>query len=213
MDSITKKNIRKKLARLKISELKSTNYYIINHLDSILKDKHFSNVFDCSICKKIFAELSIELPGAPAQTIDPEINKDDIIPCFGNLIQVLKEEVEIEKSKIESKYMPTQNDLTRWAIKESVLIYYQNLNMPPDLPVMVNRFDDRLKIELAPDFDVIARIWMEKLDELQRRDDKYGLTMEEFDKAEDDLMNGMRGSAFEKQLDRYREEFMQKLVR
>ena len=54
---------------------------------------------------------------------------------------------------------------------------------------------------------------MKKLDELKRRDDKYTLMEEEFDKAEADLLEGMRGSAFEKQLDRYREEFMQKLAR
>ena len=39
------------------------------------------------------------------------------------------------------------------------------------------------------------------------------MAREEYDKAEDDLNDGMRGSAFEKQLDRFRKEFMNKLAR
>jgi hypothetical protein len=162
---------------------------------------------------KKYAEMAIELPGAPAETGAPESDERDILPRFGNLINVLEENALEEKREIESKRMPSQNDLTRWALKDAVLSYYQGLSFPDDLPVIKNRFDDRLITELAPDFEKISKIWMQKLDELMRRDDKYTLTMEEYDKAELDLSEEMRGSAFEKQLDRYREDFMKQLAR
>jgi len=125
----------------------------------------------------------------------------------------LKQEVADEKAIVERKRSPSQNDLTRWALKDAVLAFYQGLNLPENTVIVDTLYDDRLITKLAPDFDVIANIWMEKLDELKRKDDKFALDYDEYDKAEADLADGMRGSAFEKQLDRYREEFMQKLKR
>jgi len=167
----------------------------------------------CKYCKHILAE---EIPGAVPTTETnmpvPQEQEQDVLPKFGNLIAVLEQEVNEEIARMERVRMPSQNDITRWALKSAVLEFYKNMNVPEDTPIVINRGDDRLITELAPDFDVIAQMWTQKLDELQRRDDKYGLIMEEFDKAEEDLNDGMRGSAFEKQLDRYREEFMQKLM-
>ena len=155
----------------------------------------------CKLCKKIAEEMQQENQIA------------DILPKMGNLISVLEQEVVLEKAKVESKALPSQNDLTRWALKDSVLANYQGLAFPIDKPIVESRYDNRLIDELAPDFDVIAKIWFQKLDELQRRNDKYTLNTDEFDKAEVDLSSGMQGSAFEKQVDRYREEFMEKLPR
>lgn len=139
--------------------------------------------------------------------------ENELKPKFGNLISVLEREVFNEKNKIENKNFPSQNDLTRWALKDAVLSYYQGLNIPEDMIVVDTLYDDRLISKLAPDFDIIAQIWMEKLNRLLYHTDKYALEKDEIDKAESDLADGMRGSAFEKQLDRYREEFMKKLKR
>lgn len=149
----------------------------------------------CKLCKKIAEEIA------------------DILPRFGNLLAILEQEEQQEKSFVESKKMPSQNDLTRWALKKAVLEYYQGFKYPPDKSIVMSRFDDRLVDDLAPDFDKIAKIWFKILDELKRRSDRYTLNMHEEDRAEEDLLNGMRGSAFEKQLDRYRIEFMGKLPR
>jgi hypothetical protein len=149
----------------------------------------------CKLCKKIAEEIA------------------DILPRMGNLLAILEQEEQQEKATVEAKRMPSQNDLTRWALKKAVLEYYQGFNYPPDKPIVMSRFDDRLIDELAPDFDVIARIWFQKLDELKQRNDRYTLNMHEEDRAEEDLLDGMRGSAFEKQLDRFRIEFMSKLPR
>jgi hypothetical protein len=156
----------------------------------------------CTLCKNILASI-----------IDLDEKPIDILPKFGNLLAILEQEVNEENNNLSRKHLPSQNDLTRWALKNAVLAYYKNLNVPVDKPIIESRFDDRLVTELAPDFDVIAKIWIEKLDELKRRDDRYSLNMDEFDKAEADLKEAMRGSAFEKQLDRYREEWMAKLPR
>lgn len=167
----------------------------------------------CRFCKEILAEMAIELPGAPAQYEAQPDKEDELKPRFGNLIAVLQQEVQNENEKMERRRMPSQNDLTRWALKNAVLEFYQNLEEKDNVVVVDDLYDDRLSTALAPDFDVIYEMWMKKLDELQRRDDKYTLNSEEYDKAEDDMRDGMRGSAFEKQLDRYREDFMQKLKR
>ncbi len=162
----------------------------------------------CKFCKNILADISVELPGTPGKTIE-----QDVLPRFGNLLAILNQEIQDELNRMERVRMPSQNDLTRWALTNAVLVFYQNMNIKEDVPVVINRFDDRLVTKFAPDFDVIAQIWMQKLDELKHREDKYALTIEEYDKAENDLNDGMRGSAFEKQLDRFRKEFMNKLAR
>lgn len=171
------------------------------------------NSIKCKHCKKSFAEMAIELPGAPAEYEAEPDKEEELKPRYGNLIAVLQQEVQDELAIIERRRVPSQNDLTRCALKSVVLEFYQNLNTKDDIVVVDDLYDDRLITQLAPDFDVIYKMWLEKLDELQRRDDKYTLNTVEYDKAEEDLLNGMRGSAFEKQLDRYREDFMQKLKR
>lgn len=153
----------------------------------------------CKLCKKIALEIQQDI--------------QDILPKMGNLLAVLEKEVADERAKVESRKLPSQNDITRWALKDAVLAYYQGLNYPSDKPVIENRLDIRLVDDLAPDFDVIAKIWLTKLDELKRRNDKYTLNEAEFDKAQADLSEKMQGSAFEKALDRYRIEFMDKLPR
>lgn len=163
----------------------------------------------------ISAEDAINLPGAPAESTDTNPDGDNK-PLFGALMGVLREEVVLEVSRMDSMGTPTQDDLTRWALKDAVLEFYQRLNLPPNTKIVETIFDDRLVPQLSPDFDVIYRLWMERLDVLVRRDDKYTLISDEYDKAELDIKDsdtGMRGSAFEKQLDRYREDFMQKLKR
>lgn len=137
-----------------------------------------------------------------------DISEDELKPKFGNLLDLLQKELQSEAQKLEAKSLPSQNDLSRLALKSAVFDFYNEFDSAPDTIVVNNLHDDRLSVEFAPDFDVIAKIWFDKLDELKRRKDKYMLIDEEFDQAQDDLVDGMRGSAFEKRLDRYRQDFM-----
>lgn len=159
---------------------------------------HHGAVESCKKCANIELEY-----GSNDQNVE--------MPRFGNFLSLLESEVRQEQDEMARKRLPSQNDLTRWALKDAFLAFYQGLNLPEDLVIVDNKFDDRLISQLAPDFSVIAQIWMQKLDELQRRKDKYALVTDEYDKAEADLIEGMRGSAFEKQLDRFREDVMKKL--
>lgn len=189
----------------------------ISELIKIIDSVRFNN--RSKMTKKalieIWAEEAISLPGGPAE--DPTFNPDnDYKPLFGNLLAVLEHEVVEELSKMERKRVSSQDDLTRWALKDAVLAYYKGLNLPPNTKIVETIFDDRLVPKLAPNFDIIYGMWLERLYNMTRRDDKYTLEPDEYDKAEKDVQlneTGMRGSAFEKQLDRYREEFMKKLKR
>lgn len=183
-------------------------------MDTVHMLRHSSenNVDACSDCKKVLAEMAIE-PTISGQEPDIVNKQDKLKPRFGNLISLLEQEVVDEWNNVEKKRLPSQNDLTRWALKRAVLDFYKNMNLPENTVIVDVLYDDRLTTKLAPDFNAIADLWIKKLDELQRRNDKYSLTLEEYDKADQDLLDGMRGSAFEKQLDRYREEFMSKLMR
>jgi len=167
---------------------------------------------DCSFCKKILAEDAINVPGGPAEDLT-ENPDEDVKPMFGNLIAVLEQQVQSELDRMGGLRMPSQNDLTRWALKDSVLEYYKSMQLPPNTKIVETVLDDRLLSQLAPDFDVIARLWMQKLYDLTRREDKYKVIEYEYDKSKEDLSEEMQGSAFEKQLDRYRKEFMQQLMR
>lgn len=165
----------------------------------------------CNYCKTILAELPIELPGAPAQEDVKQNEEDKIKLRFGHLVNILEQEVQSEFDHMQRKRVPSQNDLTRWALKDATLEFYKDFNEPEDTIIVDNVGDDRLSTQFEADFDVIYRMWLERLDELRRRDDTYSLQEDEYDKAISDMAEGMRGSNFEKQLDRYRIEFMNKL--
>lgn len=196
---------------------KNTHNLDIDGVMKIIHTRHRplslqSSYNNCRECKKVLAEMPINLPGAPAEnkTTNPD---GDVKPMFGSLLAVLENEVNEERQRLDRMRVPSQNDLTRWALKDAVLEFYRNMNLPENTQIVETAFDDRLLPKLAPDFDIIYQMWNQRLYDLTRRNDKYTLQSDEFDKAEKDLEEGMRGSAFEKQLDRYREEFMQKLKR
>lgn len=198
------------LKEKKVLSYDFSNINSINDFTNIMHNiKHSGSKKQCNDCKKIIAEMTSDV--SPVH-LEPEKEENNLVPKFGNLIAILEKNSINERNYIERKRMPSQNDLTRWALKDAVLAYYQGLNMPDDLPIVENRYDDRLIAELAPDFKNISSVWLQKLEELKYKDDKYGLTMDEYDKAESDLSEEMRGSAFEKQLDRYREDFMKQLM-
>jgi hypothetical protein len=199
----TKSNKQFKIFQLIASEKNFLNsdFGNVNSIQDLLyiihNSKH-SNISElsCKQCKKIAAQLE---------------NSIDIRPKFGNLMHILENEVQEEKNIIEKKRLPSQNDLTRFALKSAVLEFYKNKNISSDFVISDNSKDGRLIPELAPDFDVIYNIWLDKLLQLNSRDDKYRVEIEEINKAKKDVDVKMQGSAFEKQLDRFRKEFMEKL--
>ena len=184
---------RKLIARFKI--VGGIDVANVKLAEEILAHDFGEGHSDCRICRAVLG-----------------VDKVDILPRYGNLLDVLEKEAVEEKVAIEATETPSQNDLLRWALKDAVLAYYQGLGFEPDKPVVHSKSDTRLIPDIAPDFDKIAVIWLQRLDELARRDDKYCLLMDEYDKAEEDLSGKMRGSSAEKRIDRYREEFVKRLI-
>ena len=152
------------------------------------------------------AEMAIELPGAPAEdkSIAPvaKIN-------FGQLVGAIEEDFNNEERTLSYTSNPTQTDLLRWARKWAFLHYYKAININPDQPITRNYGDDTTLRQLAPNKETIYKTYLDKLEELKRRNDKYKLIDEKFDDA---LYGGTpQGGGFEKWLERYREEIMNRL--
>lgn len=156
------------------------------------------------------AEMAIELPGAPAQ------NNQIVAPLklnLGQFIDALEQDLRNEESqlqlKTQTKQAPTENAKSRWARKWSFLQYYKNMNLSPEIEITKNDGDDKTMRQLAPNKQTIYNMYIDKLEELRRRSDEFKLSDEEFNQALDG--GTPQGGAFEKWLERHREEVMNKL--
>lgn len=152
------------------------------------------------------AEMAIELPGAPAHNSQiapvPKLN-------LGQFMGALEQDLKQEEANMQAKQVPTENDKSRWARKWSFLQYYKNLNLSPEIEITKTDGDDKTMRQLAPNKQTIYNMYIDKLEELRRRSDKYKLSDEEFNQALDG--GTPQGGAFEKWLERHREEIMNKL--
>jgi hypothetical protein len=207
---LSRKNIVKYTKRLKKAEIKDKTTIIkaIASEKRILDFKVDQNSID-KFSELVYnvrqAEMAIELPGAPAEnkSISP-VSKLN----FGQFINILEQDVAQEEQVLSSKSNPTQNDLIRWARKWAFLQYYKAINISPEQPITKTDGDDTTLRQLAPNKDTIYKLYLDKLEELKRRTDKYQLLNDKFDNA---LYNGTpQGGSFEKWLERYREEIMNK---
>lgn len=162
--------------------------------------------------KEKLAEL-IEIPGS--DLVVNEIPECEL-PNFGKLKLVLEKEWKDEVEEFKNDYNQSDNDLKRLALKEAVYEYYLDLPYEVDVKVvdfggaMVLRRDDNdidgTDYDFAPNKSDIYKRWMDKLARYIRNGD---LSEAEFDEASD---RGIpQGGAFEKQLDRYRIDFMRRL--
>lgn len=149
------------------------------------------------------AELPIELPGAAGENTniqaEPKIN-------FGQFIEALEKDTQLENNKFEAQQNIKQDDLNRWARKLAFLQYYKNLTLNPETPITKAYGDEKTIRQLAPNKDAIYNLYLDKLEELRRRSDKFKFSDEKFNEV---LSDGIpQGGAFEKWLERHREEIM-----
>lgn len=207
---LSRKNIAKYKKELKKADIKDKVAIIkaISEERRILDFKVDQNSLD-KFNKLVYnvrrAEMAIELPGAPAenQTISPSPKLN-----FGQFLNILENDVNQEEQKLSSALNPTQNDLIRWTRKWAFLQYYKSINIDPQQPITKTDGEDTTLRQLAPNKETIYKLYLDKLEELKRRNDKYQLLNDKFDDA---LYNGTpQGGAFEKWLERYREEIMNK---
>ena len=173
----------------------------IDKFISLIHNTRHEHVIFCGECLKIKAELAIELPGAPAENTKIEPNKKI---NFGQIVDILDKSVQSESANIQSKPKPSQNEIKDWAFKWSVAQYYKNMNLDPTTEICDER--NMFLRQYAPNKDLIHKLWLDKLLELTREQNKYKIEDATYSDAVSDGIP--QGGAFEKRLLRFREEFI-----
>jgi len=135
---------------------------------------------------------------------------------LGKLRLIIEKDLKAEQHRLENDPAQSANDLKRLALKSSVYEYYMDLDYDPDITAvdyygaMILRRDDKevdeTDFDLAPNKNNIYSRWMEKLSRLIREN---RLSKAEYDESVE--RGTPQGGAFEKQLDRYRKDFMKQL--
>lgn len=128
---------------------------------------------------------------------------------LNKLIETLEELLAEDQKDFDVK-PPSQTDIERWALKSAVLDYYRNLNLPGETIIIENPLDYKTKHEFAPDTAKVFSLWLAKLAELTKYDDANHYEIELY--KENKERGVQQGGAFEKQLQRYREQFIKKML-
>ena len=191
MDTHEKVAIRKKIAHYRklLCSLKGEErYFILRAISNASK-------------KIAFNELGVE---------------NVALPTLGKLRLIIEKDLKAEQHRLENDPAPSPNDLKRLALKSAVYEYYMDLDYEPDVVAvdyfggMTLRRDDKdvekTDFDFAPNKNNIYNRWMDKLTRLIREN---RLSKAEYDESAE--RGTPQGGAFEKQLDRYREEFMKQL--
>ena len=168
-----------------------------NVLDSFIKPG-YSILHKSSAINQ--AEMPVELPGSNVN-IRPEDKTN-----FGQITDVLEKDVQNTENKLQAKLTPSPDELKDWALRWSVLQYYKNMNIDPSYEVTKTEGADKTIRQMAPSKEIIYKLWLDKLLELNRRKDKFKLNDDQLNEATDKGIP--QGGAFEKRLERYREDFM-----
>jgi hypothetical protein len=156
--------------------------------------------------------LRNELPGT-SMIVNEEKAE---LPTFGKLKMVIEKDLEQELERYNNDYNKSDVDLKRLALKSAFFDYYNNLDYGPETEIVGYESDMTLRrdnkelektdFNFAPNKNEIYQRWMEKLNRYVRENK---LKEHEYDES---YSRGIpQGGAFEKQLDRYRKQIMQKL--
>lgn len=198
---------RRAIARAKRA-LRGADANRVDLIQSISEKQHMLRVL-------AYAEMGVELPGAPIRVIGPR-TPERPLPNLGKLRMILEEELENEQNQFDNDNHQSDNDVKRLALKEAVLDFYNDLPYDPETIVvdyegdMTLRRDnqevDNSDYDFAPDKNDIYVRWMKKLKQYIK---DFRLSEAEYDES---LERGTpQGGAFEKQLDRYRKDFVRKM--
>lgn len=161
-----------------------------------------------------YAEMGIELPGAPLQSAPTTPTR--ALPNLGKLRMILEKELKEEETRFNNDAHQSDNDIKRLALKEAVLEYYNDIQCDPETIIVDfegdmtlrrdNQETDKSDFDFAPNKSEIYKKWMDKLGKYIR---EQKLSDAEYDEATD---RGIpQGGAFEKQLDRYRKDFVKRI--
>jgi hypothetical protein len=129
---------------------------------------------------------------------------------FNRLLATLEQLVIEEQAKYKNQ-APSQTDIERWALKSAVLDYYKGLGLQGSTIVVENPTQPKTIHEYAPDTNKVFTIWQQKLADLTKKTDVNQYALPKYD---ENIERGTpQGGAFEKQLQRYREEFVSEMIK
>ena len=150
--------------------------------------------------KKI-AELKDKL-NAPSDRLIMDLSMGKLINVLGNILQEEEDEFKTQA--------PSQTDKERWALEWAVLEYYKNLGVPYDTQIIDNPSSGKTIHQYAPDTEKVYVLWLNKLKDLTKEDGQNNFSLNKYD---EDFDRGIsRGGAFEKQLQRFREKFVNRML-
>jgi hypothetical protein len=155
------------------------------------------------------AELKAELNNDTPKQQDV-VNTLGLDLSLGKLITTLEQLVS-EEQKQNVNQRPSQTEIERWALKSAVLDYYKGLGLPGSTIVVENPTQPKTIHEYAPDKRVIYGIWLQKLADLTKKQDVNQYALPKYD--ENVERGTAQGGAFEKMLQRYREDFVTEMLR
>ena len=189
-----KKNGTNKAAMLKQVQAEKARLTDIPPISRVLSTihvaQHHGRQSKCEECIKLAEEA--------AKTI-----------TFGKLLGVLERLVQEEANRNLSS-SPSPTDIERWALKQAVLDYYRGLNLAPDTKIMEDLASYKTLPQFAPNTQAIYELWVRRLTDLTTRTDQNRFDPKRLDRLQERGI--VQGGALEKQLQRYREEFMKRVV-
>lgn len=152
------------------------------------------------------------LPGSEMVVVEEPEN----LPTFGKLRSIIEKNYQKELDEFSNSTNNTNNDVKRLALKKVFMDYFNELDYGPEVIIvdytgdMTLRRDDQdvdnTDFDFAPNKNKIYNMWMEELNRYARAG---RLDVAELDEAAE---RGIpQGGAFEKQLDRHRQEIMKEL--
>ena len=136
---------------------------------------------------------------------------DDVVSdvTMGKLLDVLERMVKEEEAQNVGK-PPTQTGIERWALKIAVRDFYRGLNVPSETKIMDDPTQYKTLPQYAPITKDVYQLWLQRLTDLINRHDSNRFDLHKLD--EDKGRGIEQGGAFEKALQRFREEFMKRVV-
>jgi hypothetical protein len=188
--SLTKQNKLNVLAKIDVLKAKLKREVDAKELINTIHVAEHSRTGRCTDCIRLVADIQVNL-------------------TLGGLRTVLQQMVTEEQNQYKGQ-LPSQTDLKRWALKMAVLEFYNSLQHDPQTAVLKELGKYEMTDGLAPDTSIIYEMWLRHLGDLAKQHDANQLGIKQLDRARERGIQ--QGGAFEKQLQRFKQEFLRRLI-
>jgi len=163
--------------------------------------KNTTEINKKSVLNNIYKEQAIVIADA--------INQIQSLPTLGHLRELLEKNSIAEGNMLQHNTSISANDIKRWALKSAVDEYYKLIQYNSMTPIVDAIGSLTTKREFAPNKEYVYKLYMNTLESMIARKDAYKLDPKVLEEISDKGIP--QGGAFEKNIERYREEFMTQL--